>query len=129
MTDITTFDYLNSVRNSIATRAAEGCAYDKWSDEFARKEVREAWEDTSGVMRTSWDRRVTKAEFDLMTDKEKTILGFSLWNENGLRLIPLWAFNYIADGEELTSISGDVVTKGIDNIDLDVRAGCIAFGF
>jgi len=129
MKDLSTYDFLNSIRNNIATAAAMGCAYENWSDEYSRKNVSEAWSDKEGTMRSQVKRRVTKDEFNKLTDMEKTLLGFSMWDENGPRLIPLWAFNYIADGEELTAIDGDKVVKGKDDIDLDVRCSCIAFGF
>jgi hypothetical protein len=44
-------------------------------------------------------------------------------------LIPLWAFNYIADGEVLTCIDGTTAIFGKDKVDNDVRFGCIAHGF
>jgi len=46
-----------------------------------------------------------------------------------IRLIPLWAYNYVGDGETLVSIDGSPAVKGKDEIDLDVRFGCIAYGF
>lgn len=37
-------------------------------------------------------------------------------------------FNRLPDGTVLTSISGKTVIKGVNHIDLDVRAGYLAFG-
>lgn len=128
MNDLNAYQYLNSVLRRIVNEAAMGAAYDKWSDDFARNEVRTAWSDTKGIMTTPWERRVTVDELRDLTEDEFYSLGFMLW-EDGQRLIPLWAFNYIADGEEFTSIMGSKVIKGQDDIDLDVRFGCIAFYF
>jgi hypothetical protein len=45
-----------------------------------------------------------------------------------LHLLSIEEFNKLPDGTELTSINGSVVTKGKDRIDMDTRAGYIAFG-
>lgn len=52
------------------------------------------------------------------------------WNsENGgLWLFTVDEYNKLPDGIELECIDGDILTKGIDNIDLDTRFGHIAFG-
>jgi hypothetical protein len=96
-------------------------AYEKWGDDFARSEIAEAWasDDVS---------RLSLAEIMSVPDARLMELGFGSW-DGELTLIPLWAYPLIADGEILTSISGNRKTKGQDEIDLDVRAGCIAWGF
>jgi hypothetical protein len=104
---------------TIASRAAQGAAYENWSDSFARKEVAEVWA-SEGPITVSDLREMSAAELDA--------LGFSLWDENGPRLIPLWAWGAIKDGEPLVSISGNTKPKG-DECDLDVRGGCTAWGF
>lgn len=128
MANDTPREYLNSVARSILTAASMGAAYGSWSDAFARKEVAEAWADKPSVMRKERGRRVTVADLSAMDRNALYDLGFANW-DGSLVLIPLWAFNYIADGETLTSISGDTAVKGSKEIDLDVRGGCIAFGF
>jgi len=66
---------------------------------------------------------------ELSVDELKE-LGFKKWEEESeLYLIPLWAFDLIPDGTVLESISGERAIKGKDEIDLDVRIGCIAWGF
>jgi len=37
-------------------------------------------------------------------------------------------FKTLPNGTKLISILGEVVTKGIDNIDMDTRGGYLAFG-
>lgn len=49
------------------------------------------------------------------------------WDER-LWLLTQKEFNELADGVKLESINGDIYTKGLDYIDLDVRFGCLAFG-
>jgi len=53
--------------------------------------------------------------------------GFRFWDDK-LLLIPQSLYNRLPDGIILTSISGDVVTKGIEYIDQDTRGGMLAFG-
>lgn len=125
--DLTVHNYLSNILLAMASVAAQGAAYESWSDEFARKEVREIWTDTRKYGTPS-GRRVTVSELLAMTNDERYGLGFRNWDD-GFALVPLWAFNYIANGEVLTSISGDTKTKGVDEIDNDVRFGCIAWGF
>jgi len=123
------YQFLLTVLREIAGRASEGAAYRKnWGDEFCCDQVAEAWKDTEGSMRSPWMRKINAAEFWSMTAEEQTQLGFGLWDDSGLRLIPLWAFHYIEDDAELTSISGEKELKR-EVKDLDVRFGCIASGF
>ena len=57
-------------------------------------------------------------------------LNFGRWSDDSqLRLIPLYLWHCIANGEVLTCIDGKTKIKGLDEIDLDVRFGCIAYGF
>ena len=122
-------EFMQSVLKEIATRASMGAAYEKnWDADFARKEVVEAWKDTPGSMRKARHRKVTVAELEAIPVATLRSLGFGAWDEK-LTVIPLWAWNYIADGETLTCIDGSQSVKGKDDIDLDVRFGCIAFGF
>lgn len=92
--------------------------YDSWSDEFKLSEMKEAYNKF----------RELKIDFKKYTTNELIELGFSKWDED-LLLMPLWAYNICEDGIELTSISGDNAICGKDNIDTDVRYGCIAYGF
>ncbi len=124
----TAAEFLRSVLRETATTAAQTAAYPSWSDEYSRKEIRECWADQDAPLRKQRQRRVTVAE--LLAAPRMTLLDLGFGNWDGeLMVIPLWAFNYIADGETLTAIDGDTVVKGTDPIDLDVRGGCIAFGF
>lgn len=119
---------LSRILREIATAASAGSAYPSWNDAFARKECREVWEDLPASLRKQNGRRFTVEELKTLSAEEAGILGFRSW-DGTVRLIPLWAWNYIADGEELICINGKKYVKGTDDIDLDYRAGCLAYGF
>jgi hypothetical protein len=120
--DKSTETYLFSILKQIATRAAMGSAYKNWSDDFARKDIKEVWQNKSGK------RQLTIKELASVNRTTLWTLGFGNW-DGKIILIPLWVYNYIADGEELISINGKTNIVGKDDIDLDVRYGCIALGF
>ena len=122
--DMSVEDFLEVALIRIATNAASVAAYG-WDNEFSISQIKGAWNDNGS---TPLDRKVTLAEIKTLSDAALCSLGFSRWDEN-LRLIPLWAFNFIADGEVLTAIDGEEKTKGVDEIDLDIRACCIAWGW
>lgn len=126
--ETSTKDFLASVLFEIATVAAQGAAYETWTDSFCRKKVSEAWTDSSAPMRKKWNRTISVKNLSDMTQEDLISLGFRSFNGK-VTLVPLWAFNYIADGENLISINGKITTKGKDEIDLDVRFGCLAYGF
>lgn len=125
---LTAFDYLTFAMRELCATAAMTAAYPSWDDKFSRKEVREVWNDDAAPMRKKRHRRVTMDELRSFTDDQRHTLGIGNWDA-GLRVIPLWMWNYIADGETVTSIDGSTAVKGQDEIDLDVRFGCIAYGF
>lgn len=127
--ELTAQDILFSIRNRIVTRAAMAAAYrESWGADFAVKEIAEAWEAKDAP------RRVTVSDLIQISDDDLYELGFRTW-DGTLTLVPLWAYPLIAEGEVLTSISGDTGTVGVEvepgrpQIDLDVRFGCIAYGF
>lgn len=127
---MSTYEYLLSVLRELANSAASGVAYSEhWTPEFSRNQVNEVWRDLGAGLRGRRERRITADEFWTMTPEQMTALGFGVWDDSGLRLIPLWAYNYIADGEELVCISGEKQSKGSDGVDLDTRFGCIPYGF
>lgn len=121
---------INRIRMELATNAAMGSAYEQWSDEYARRSNKTIWKNGTAPLRPRQsDFTITTEQLSTLTPDQLDNLGFARWDdESKLRLIPLYAYNYVADGTVLTSISGDTATKGTDDIDLDVRAGCIAFG-
>lgn len=119
--------FLQSVLVEIASTAAQCAAY-KWSDDFCRKELREVWTDSGAALRKQRIERVTVADLRDISLADLLAIGFRKW-DGRLILIPLWALNYIAAGEELISISENTALSGSENVDTDVRAVCIAYGF
>ena len=121
-------DFLTNVLLELATEAAQSSAWDTWSDEYSRKSIRRVWEDGDGHFRKPRERRVTLGDLRAMDDATLRRLGFRKCDDD-FWVIPIWMFHYIADGETLTSIMGKTVKKGADEIDLDTRSGCTAWGF
>jgi hypothetical protein len=122
-------DLLFNVRNRIVNAASMAVAYrESWTPDFGIKEIAEAWESGDAPYRLKVDDLIGIGDDDLYA------LGFRTW-DGALTLIPLWAYRLIADGEVLHSINGDTGTvgamtaEGRPEIDLDVRFGCIAYGF
>ena len=124
----TTLEFLRSVLCELANIAAETAAYGNWLDDFSRKEIREVWLDEKGPLRKSRGRRVDIQELQLLSRDELYSMGFRNWDGH-LILIPLWAYNYLAEGSELEDICGDNVVKGKDQVDFDIRGGAMAYGF
>ena len=105
-----------------ANRVAETVQYTSWSDEFCRKEVRQATMDFVSELRKYID-------FSKLTREEAVALRFGQWEEGSdLYLIPLYLLPIVPVGTELTCISGESVVYDGTNIDNDVRFGCIAYG-
>ena len=93
-----------------------------WSDEFARSETKKYMEKL---------QKTVKEEVNLtqFTDRELGMLGFQRWSAAcGMQLVPLWAVKALRDGTKLYSIDGEVAIVGKDEIDNDVRFGCIPYG-
>ena len=106
-----------------ANRVAQTVQYTNWSDEFCRKEIKEA---TDVLI----DNLKDYIDFNHLTRKEARELRFCTWSEEtpNLYLIPLYLLPIITIGTELTSISGDKIVYDGTNIDNDIRFGCIAYG-
>lgn len=117
------------LRNGLVDQAAQAAAYRaSWGDAFAMDKLTRIWKGDGPP------RKITVAELMEISDERLRVLGFGSW-DGALTLVPLWAYNLIADGEVLTSISGDTGRVGASRedgrpeIDLDTRFGCIAYGF
>jgi len=115
--NITEYERAKFARSVVLNRAAEVIAYDSWSDEFARKELR---------------KELPKDAMDIdpyeLTMEQMKDLGFARWNyESDLMLIPLWLLPFLKEDIETESISGNKYSKKSE-LDTDNRYGCIAFG-
>ena len=103
----------------MASILAQVNAYVSWSDEFSRKECREA-------QNASWRTINFERLVSTSTEKELYEIGFIRLEDR--LLIPLWLFPAIQSGYELQDINGRRVVVGKDRIDTDTRGGCIAYG-
>lgn len=113
---------LNFAAAQLLAAAAQSAAYAGWSDSFSREEVRSAW------TLAAWNpRKLTIADLRLLTADDLESYGFRRWEGNHW-VVPLWAWNMIANGEELLSINNEQVIHG-DELSLDTRFGCVAYGF
>ena len=96
-------------------------AYEKWSDEFCRKEIRDLY--------AKLIKEFDNVDFTQFTLDELKEFDFKMWDENTI-LMPVWAIDCLPDGAIVTSIDGDEITfnksKGLDK---DERFGCTAYGF
>lgn len=106
----------------LANTLAESYTY-PWSDAFKAKELKNNFD--------KFYESAKKLDLDLdkLTVDELQEMRFRKWDdESNLWLIPLWFVPLLPVGIELTTIFGNKVTYTGDNIDLDIRFGCIAFG-
>lgn len=124
---LTPLQILQRALRWLASEAAAGAAYDSWPPDITKKQIREVWLNT-GREYVLASPTLTVAEIATIDVADLRALGFGYW-DGDLMVIPLWAFNIVADGEMLTSINGRRAVKGKDKIDLDTRFGCIAYGF
>lgn len=74
------------------------------------------------------NKEMSQIDFTEFDQEELKLLGFRLWDDNGLMLAPSWVFSVMKSGTELTSISGDIKIFGLDYIDMDTRFGSTAWG-
>jgi hypothetical protein len=124
----------NSVQNiltiyrGIMLPHAEGVQYrEYWGDKFVAENAQSSFDRVKNV----------KVRFDDLTASEAELLGFPLWDESGMRLVPLWLYDHLEVGQPLVCIDGEtkVVTENYkqsghpDYMDNDHRGGATAWGF
>lgn len=106
-----------------ANMVAQTVQYTSWSDEFCRKEIKEAHDKFIEELKKHIDLKT-------LTREDAIGLRFRRWSDEtpNLYLIPLWLLPIIPVGTELTCISGAKIIYDGSNIDNDIRFGCIAYG-
>lgn len=106
----------------LANRVSETTQYENWSDEFCRKEIKEANQKFVEEIKNHID-------WDNLTEEDCKELRFGKWDEeSGIYLIPLYLFPIIPIGLKVYCISGDEIVNDGTNLDNDIRFGCIAYG-
>lgn len=112
---------MNRIAVFMMNRVAQVKHYN-WSNEFNVSEMLEAYDKSIEFL---------SEEFDILSlNKEELVeLGFSTFSEESeLMLIPIWAYDLIPNGTKLTGLFGGEYIKGKDEVDMDIRGGCLAFG-
>lgn len=140
----------------LANRVSESTTYDSWSDSFCRKDVKDAmnvflnelkkhidWdnltdEDCNAMRFGRWQNKEdVEEEISYLTKKLKdgklTIQEYEKKVEEqrntiGVRLIPLYLLPILPEGTKLYSIFGKEIIYDGNNVDKDIRFGCLAYG-
>lgn len=106
----------------LANRVSETTQYDNWSDNFCRKEIKEAIQKFVEEIKKHID-------WENLTEEECKELRFGKWDEeSGIYLIPLYLFPIIPIGLKVYSIMGNEIVNDGTNLNNDIRFGCIAYG-
>lgn len=106
----------------LANRVSETTQYESWSDEFSRKEIKEANQKFVDEIKKHID-------WENLTEEDCKELRFGkLDEESGIYLIPLYLFPTIPIGMKVYSINGQEIVNDGTNLDNDIRFGCIAYG-
>lgn len=101
-------------------RMASSLAYKEWSDEFRTRQNKDALDVVY--------KELEKIDISKLTQEEAILLGFRRMDKDrDYFLIPIWIYNAIPDGTTLISIFEHRLIKGEDEIDMDTRAGILAF--
>lgn len=84
----------------------------------------------NGYAEVKEELREIIGDMSLLSIDELLDIGCIPWDDKmDLYLIPLWAFDFVLDGTELTTIDGEKKIKGTDTIFPENRLGSTAWGF
>ena len=117
------FEQLVKYMAWLASKLAMIPAYSQATD-YTLNRAKEDW----NFEKVSEKLEVTINDLKKLSENELFMLGFRIWEGNKF-LFPLWMFKLIKHGEEVISINNEKYIIGTDEVDLDVRANCLAFGF
>ena len=119
--------FLRKVQLEMTTLAAMSVAYPNWDAAAARQRLNEIWHDIPSKERPAYNQRISIDGLRSASIEDLLSLGFMPLDD--LMLIPLWVYNYIADGQTLVQVNGKQVQKRYGAQDMETKYGCIAFGF
>lgn len=125
MTELTDYAKARMIRQALLRATGEANQYG-WSDEAIRAQL----------FHTASKLQAYKVDVTKLSLSEVNELDFGNW-DGKLRLVPLWLFPYLAEGQRLTSINGEEKTVNLSYrdrnspsyIDNDHRFGSVAWGF
>lgn len=117
---MTNYEKCRALRQCILNRAAEVMNYTNWSNDFAAKQIKET--------HNSLSEQIGEIDIGDLTSAQMDDLGFGRWSdENQMRLIPLWLFQFLPEIIESKCINGKSMLKKSD-MDTDNRFGFLAYG-
>ena len=120
-TEMTTYEKCKAVRRCITSSAAEVMQYHNWDDSFCAKRIR----DIPNRLRAP----AGPLNIAELTEEQRNDLDFGRWSEdNPMRLIPLWLFQFLPDEIETECIDGVKSILRRADMDDDHRFGCLAYG-
>lgn len=112
----------------LANRLAEINTYNMyWSTEFKEKHIKETFDTFYKSLQCDTNKHLIDiSKITIETAKE---MRFKKCDENSdLYLFPLWFKPLIPIGTEVTAIDGDKIIYNGENLDDDMRFGCLAYG-
>ena len=114
---------MKNYKRMLSNLAANIVAYDRWSDEFSRDEIRKLYQKLINEFKD--------VDFTQFSSDELKELDFQWFDEN-LMCMPAWVIDCLPEGTKLTSIDGEEFEfkrpsdKGRMK---DTRFGITAYGF
>ena len=124
-----TFKVINNIRIELCDMAAQGANYKGWSDEFARKEIREVIFNEPSAFRKKRETHILDAHLQELSELELFELGFREWSNNmpGLWLVPLFLKHYLSPTMIVHTIHKRAIA--VADADTDTHYGVCAWGF
>jgi len=115
------FNVMKNYKRMCSNLIANICAYENWSDEFSRSEIKNLY--------SKLIKEFDGVDFTQFTIEELKQFDFQMWDETTI-LMPVWALDCIPDGTKLTTINGgEIIFDKSEGLDKDERFGCTAYGF
>ena len=100
-------------------------AYEGWSDTYSRQSNREYWTDSTRQLQ-GWSFGID--DLQQVSTRDLKFLGFRQWEDETSMLLPLWLYPHMKKGETWNSLWGKP-EELTNEIDLDIRGGCLACWF
>lgn len=107
----------------LANMSSQAFVYDSWSDETKVSTIKE-------VYSMFYDELKKHIDFKNLTVEDAKELRFGRWDEElpNLWLFPLYLTPIIPEGLEVMYIDGGKTQYKKDEMDDDIRFGCVAYG-
>lgn len=121
-------DELYRVFRNVVNAIAPAHVYLGWADDTARGQVHETMGKLEEYLKD------LNIDWPSLGAADLRMLGFKAWEEpdaegNVVMLAPLYLMPVFPSGLRVTAIDGDVLEIGKDELDHDIRFGCVPWGF